>query len=85
MPKCDVCENEYEKITTLKNLTKKERCYCDACLSAGVEVYSDLIEYGWIYDLFCDTYKKKVLFPTLQYNNKTVQQFNDEIRKNRGW
>lgn len=84
MPKCDVCKNEYDKVTTLKNLTREERCYCDSCLISGIEPYEDLVNYGWISDLFCETYRKKVLIPTLQYNRKTIQQFNNEVREKRG-
>lgn len=83
MIKCDVCGNEYEKINVLKNLTQEERNYCDACLIAGVEVYEDLVGFGWPYDLFSDSYKRKIIFPTLQYNNKTVEQFNEEVRRKR--
>lgn len=85
MPKCDVCKNEYTDITLLKNLTGKERQYCNYCLAAGIEVYEDLIEYGWISELFCKTYRQKVLIPTLQYNNKTIKEFDEEIRNTRGW
>ena len=85
MAKCCVCGNEYEDVIEIENLTKEKRTYCQKCLDSGIQPYEDLVNFGWIFELFSKTYRQRVIIPTLQYNGKTVQQFDDEVREKRGW
>jgi hypothetical protein len=64
-------------------LNKKSQPYCLACLQAGYEPYSDLVEFGYDFMMFNKVYQQKVILPTLILNNKTVQQFNEDVEKKR--
>ena len=82
--KCAVCEQEapcYEVSSTCSN---KIYPYCVACIRNGYEVYDELVKYGFTYDTFTPKFRSMVVTPTLQYYNKTVEQFNADVIRERG-
>jgi hypothetical protein len=84
MLQCSVCGRSGSDVAEHKStLGKKMTAYCMDCLLSGREPYDDLISFGWEWSMFNKTYQQKVLLPTLAFNNKTVQQFNEDIQKKR--
>lgn len=78
--KCIVCENTSGLIkSTCSCNNNKEYFYCNLCYSRGFENYNELINYGLYYDQFSDTYKNKILLPTLNYKNKTIKDFDRDV------
>jgi hypothetical protein len=57
--------------------------YCLDCLISGREPYEDLVSFGWECSMFNKTFQQKVIIPTLAFNGKTVQQFNEDVKKKR--
>jgi len=81
---CCVCGRAGSDVEEHKNtLTNQMAPYCLDCLWSGREPYKDLVDFGWDFGWFNKTYQQKVIIPTLTFNNKTVQQFNEEVRKKR--
>lgn len=81
--KCIVCGNTSGLIkSTCSCNNSKEYFYCNLCYSRGLESYDELINYGLYYDQFSDTYKNKILLPTLNYKNKTIKDFDRDGRSN---
>lgn len=81
---CDVCGRAGSDVTELAStLGKKKTNYCLDCLISGREPYEELINFGWEYRMFSRSYQQKILLPTLAFNNKTVLQFNEEVRQKR--
>lgn len=81
MRSCYVCG----KVTNIEHelmspLDKKLHFYCTECIAKGLENYNDLINYGWEYNQFSKSYRNKIVYPTLLYNQKTVEQFDKEVR-----
>lgn len=78
--KCIVCGNTSGLIkSTCSCNNSKEYFYCNLCYSRGIESYDELINYGLYYDQFSDTYKNKILLPTLNYKNKTIKDFDRDV------
>ena len=78
--KCIVCGNTSGLIkSTCSCNNSKEYFYCNLCYSRGLESYDELINYGLYYDQFSDTYKNKILLPTLNYKNKTIKDFDRDV------
>ena len=79
--KCYVCGNEHDKIPVLKSeLTQKDTAYCPTCLTSGFEPYSDLVNYGFEFELFSPSFRQKIILPTLTLNRKSVEQFNEDVK-----
>jgi hypothetical protein len=57
--------------------------YCLDCLTSGREPYEDLVNYGWEFNRFTKSYGQKIILPTLIFNGKTVEQFNEDVVKKR--
>ena len=84
MLQCNVCGRSGSDVTEYRStLAKDIRNYCLDCICLGREPYEDLVSFGWEYLMFNKTYRQKVILPTLAFNNKTVQQFNDDVQKKR--
>ena len=78
--KCIVCGNTSGLIkSTCSCNNSKEYFYCNLCYSRGLESYDELINYGLYYDQFSNTYKNKILLPTLNYKNKTIKDFDRDV------
>lgn len=81
---CNVCGRSGSDVTEYKStLSKKKLNYCIDCLYSGREPYDDLVAFGWEFSWFNKTYQQKIILPTLAFNNKTIQQFNEDVRKKR--
>lgn len=81
---CAVCRRSGSDVAEYKStISNKNIAYCMDCLYSGREPYIDLVSFGWEFDMFNKTYQQKVIMPTLVFNNKTVQQFNDDVIKKR--
>lgn len=80
--KCCVCGSSTKELTTCTcTLDTISKTYCTSCLMAGFEPYDDLVNFGWEFGRFTDSYKQKIIIPTLRLNNKTVDQFNADVMK----
>lgn len=79
---CCVCGKTGNDLVECKcTLTTKANNYCLECLNAGRESYEDLLAYGWEFRSFTKAYRQKVLLPTLAFKNKSIEQFNEEVKK----
>lgn len=84
MLQCKVCGRSGADVTEHKStLSKNITNYCMDCLLSGREPYDDLVSFGWEWNMFNKTFQQKIILPTLAFNNKTVQQFNEDVRKKR--
>jgi hypothetical protein len=84
MLQCKVCGRSGSDVAEHKStLSKNMTNYCMDCLFSGREPYEDLVNFGWEYGWFNKPYQQKIILPTLVFNNKTVQQFNEEVRQKR--
>ena len=84
MFKCCICgiETDVQEFPTyLKE--EKVNIYCKHCLLAGYEPYEDLVNLGWEYGMFSQSYRQKIITPTLTLNRKTVKEFNEDVQKKR--
>lgn len=85
MNKCCVCGSQGEDVESFPSIFNKNKInnYCFNCIISGFEPYQDLIDFGWEYDMFNQTFKNKILNPTLVREGKTVKQFNEDVKKKR--
>lgn len=85
MNKCCVCNKESDNIQEVSSTLNrnKKNLYCFNCLAAGLEPYDDLVSHCWDFDMFNKTYQQRIILPTLSFNSKTVQQFNEDIANKR--
>ena len=84
MSKCCVCGYEGDMLQEFQcSLTNEILPYCMGCMASGFEPYDKLVDFGWDYEFFNNTYQLKVINPTLMRNGKTVEQFNNDVRKKR--
>ena len=84
MLQCKVCGRSGSDVTEYKSTLSKDMVsYCMDCLISGREPYDDLVSFGWEWSMFNKTFQQKIILPTLAFNNKTVQQFNEDVRKKR--
>lgn len=84
MLQCKVCGRSGSDVTEHKSTLSKDTVpYCMDCLLSGREPYDDLVSFGWEWTMFNKTFQQKIILPTLAFNNKTVQQFNEDVRKKR--
>ena len=82
--KCAVCGRSGSDVAEYKSTLSNEKLlYCMDCLYSGREPYDDLVNFGWEYSWFNKTFQQKVILPTLAFNNKTIQQFNEDVIKKR--
>lgn len=81
---CQVCGRSGSDVTGYKStLSKNMTNYCMDCLLLGREPYEDLVNFGWEWTMFNKTFQQKVALPTLAFKNKTIQQFNEDVRLKR--
>lgn len=85
MLKCCICGKEQKDVENYPSVLNKDKinAYCFNCIVSGFEPYKDLVNFGWEYSMFNKTFQQKIIIPTLTLNNKTVQQFNEDVRKER--
>jgi hypothetical protein len=78
---CSICKRSGSDVAEYKStLSDKKLSYCLDCLYSGRESYEDLVNYGWEFNWFCKKYQQKIILPTLTFNHKTIDQFNDDVR-----
>ena len=82
--KCDVCGQENTCQAVKSTCSDRVFNYCINCLRQRYEVYDELVKYGFTYDTFSPKFRSMVVTPTLQYYNKTVEQFNADVIRERG-
>ena len=81
MSKCCICGST-DNLHKLKCTVNKEiYSYCINCLRQGIEKYDDLVAFGWKHYMYHEQFRKKVVFPTLRYYNKTVEEFNADVER----
>ena len=81
---CAVCNRSGSDVKEYKStLFNKMVPYCLDCLRSGREPYKDLVAFGWDYGWFNQNFQQKIIIPTLAFNNKTVQQFNEDVYNKR--
>lgn len=84
MLQCKVCGRAGSDVKESKStLGKYMVTYCMDCQLSGREPYDDLVSFGWEWNMFNKTFQQKIILPTLAFNNKTIQQFNEDVRKKR--
>ena len=44
-----------------------------------MEVYDDIVNFGISYEYMNKNYIEKILKPTLSYNNKTLEDFDNDV------
>ncbi len=86
LSECVVCKQQASCIEVKSTCSNKILNYCTACLSNGYECYEELVQYGFTYECFNNTFIQKVVKPTLRYYNKTKEQFDNDVEQllNRG-
>lgn len=81
---CCVCNRTGSDVAEYKStLTDEEIPYCKDCLDSGREPYKDLVAFGYEFNKFNKTYQQKIVIPTLTFNKKTIQQFNEDVIRKR--
>ena len=83
--KCSICGVENDTIQEVPSTLNKnkKKLYCFNCLAIGLESYDDLVSHCWDFDMFNKTYQQRIILPTLSFNNKTIQQFNEDVMNKR--
>jgi hypothetical protein len=81
MNRCDVCKKETETTVCCSACGAISFAYCDTCLEGGIEPYSALVGMGMYYADINETFKYVILEPSLRFYNKTVEQFNSDVKQ----
>lgn len=81
MGKCDVCGKETETFVVCSSCGGISFAYCAECLRAYREPYNALVGMGLTSDFMNQTYKQKVLIPSLKFHGKTIEEFNADVKK----
>jgi hypothetical protein len=79
--KCCVCDKTVGNISEYKSINGNKLPYCMDCWYSYRESYDELVNFGWEADYFAKTFKQKTLIPSLQFKNKTIEQFNTDVKK----
>lgn len=83
MSQCNVCGKESDSnVYCSSSCGASTYCYCTDCLSKGLEPYSALVGMGLFWYELNNTYKQEIALPTLNYFNKTIEQFNKDVEDN---
>lgn len=79
---CNVCgkESDYTHVCCSACGATSYR-YCLTCLNKGIEPYSALVGMGLPYESINDNFKEHILNPSLKFHNRTVEQFNADVKK----
>ena len=85
MNRCCVCGHTEKRDldTYISVLTKEPKVYCFNCILSGFEPYEDLVNFGWEFSWFNETFRRKLVMPTISLSGKTPIQFNEDVRKRR--
>jgi hypothetical protein len=78
--KCDVCGKETKTTVCCSACGAISFAYCDECLHTGREPYSALIGMGLYSRDINETFKHHTLLPSLQFYNKTIEQFDADVK-----
>ena len=81
MGKCDVCGKEAETVVCCSSCGAISFAYCQECLTSDREPYDALVGMGLTSDCINKTYKKRILFPSLKFFGKTVEEFDADVMK----
>lgn len=75
--KCCICG----KPATMSccSINNTSRAYCDDCMDMGIIPYSDLVGMCLYSDEFNEDIMKNVVIPTLNYFEKTFEEFNKDV------
>lgn len=79
---CDACgkESNYTYVCCSACGATSYR-YCLSCINNGIEPYSALVGMDLYYEQISDIFKTRILNPSLKFHNKTVEQFNTDVKK----
>lgn len=82
MGKCQVCGKQEPNTQVASSACGAiSFCYCQDCLSKDLEPYSALVGMGLNSTKLSQKFKDKVLIPSLQFHNKTIEQFDEDVNK----
>ena len=81
MSKCDVCGKETNTVVCCSSCGAISFAYCEECLNAGREPYDALVGMGLTSDIINNTYKQQILWPSLKFFGKTIEQFDADVEK----
>lgn len=81
MSKCDVCGKETETTACCSSCGGISFAYCDECLNAGREPYDALVGMCMYFNEISRSYREKILLPSLKFFGKTVEQFDEDVRR----
>ena len=79
--KCCICGTTFDLEEMPSYFTPNTKTYCKSCLMLGYEDYEDLVNFGWEYGMFSNTYRQKIINPTLNKVGKTIKDFNEDVKK----
>lgn len=80
MGKCDVCgQDNVEVYVCSSSCGPVSFAYCDRCLKFGYEPYSALIAMGLFWADINQSYREKILKPSLTFYGKTKDDFDTDV------
>ena len=79
--KCCVCNKDVANTSEYNSINGNKLLYCVECWYSYRESYDELVNFGWEADYFAKTFKQKTLIPSLQFKNKTIEQFNADVKR----
>lgn len=81
MGKCEVCGKEAEIFVVCSTCGAISFAYCQDCLNQGIEPYDALVGMGIPSNYINKTYKNSILYPSLKFHGKTVEEFDADVKK----
>lgn len=79
MRKCNVCGKETNLPSCCSACGGVSFVYCAECLTARREPYNALLGMGLYSTEINEDFKQQILFPSLKFYGKTVEQFDKDI------
>ena len=81
MSQCDVCGKEAVTYTVCSTCGAISFAYCQECLNNGIEPYDALVGMGIYSNDMSKRYKNEILFPSLKFHCKTIEEFDADVKK----
>lgn len=79
--KCDVCNEIKHVINCSSSCNGLSFNYCTTCLNSGLEPYSALVNMGLFFADINNSYKKKILIPSLKFFGKSIDDFDSDVER----
>lgn len=79
--KCAVCGRETEVVVACSSCGATSYSYCQVCLNNGLEPYDALVGMGLYFNDLSDSYKQKIMLPSLKFHGKTPAEFDADVQK----